>query len=122
MTNNKFDPYWAEDTDLTGDEPSDAKIQVGWVSGTNADRPRAEYFNYLQKRVEEKINDIIDDQITNIYDPDDTRDAIATGLWHGMTDVISGGATKAYVDLCCYVNSDNEPKIMGLHFKHPPLY
>lgn len=114
MTVDKFDPIWGESGTKTP-VPSDSKIGTGWVSGTNADRPSINYLNYLQHRAENKINELADELICNIYDPDDTRDAIATGLWNGMSDIISGGATKAYVDMCAYVNSDNESKLLVLN-------
>ncbi|MCP4712592.1 MAG: hypothetical protein GY869_28540, partial [Planctomycetes bacterium] len=59
MTIDKFDNEWGEDGTRTP-VPSATKIDTGWVSGAEADRPSIEYFNFLQYRADHKINQLVE--------------------------------------------------------------
>lgn len=121
MTIDKIDGVWAE-SGVTTPEPTDEKKAVGWVSGTSADRPFVEYFNYLQNRVENAIDRIIEERLNTFYDgATDASKMISTGLWDdswGCTsdaaNVIAGGATKAYVDMGVYFDSNKNPHLLIL--------
>lgn len=59
MTIDRIDHPWAEsgslDTTLT-----DAKRDVGWISGDSPDQPTIERLNLLQNEVDNRLNDIIE--------------------------------------------------------------
>jgi hypothetical protein len=115
MTIDKLDTEWAESGD-TGTPPTTAKIQTGWFD----ERPKAERFNWLQARIEDKINRIIRERVDSYYtDATDAQAMITTGLWDdswGLTDddanVISGGSSKEYECLNVFFTSDNEPRLI----------
>jgi hypothetical protein len=116
MTIDKFDPVWAESGDTTPD-PSDEKIETGWVGG---DKPRMERLNNLQKRVEDKINRIQQERADSFFeDATDAQAMLTTGLWDenwGTTgdepNVIYEAATKAFVDMAVYFTSDKDPRLI----------
>ena len=100
---------------------SAAKKALGWV------REQVEYtdWNFLQNRVETKINSIIEEGHSPAY-PRATltqmEDMITSGRWDnswgntGETlNVMDGGAaTKEYIDITSYFTSDGEPRVLAL--------
>lgn len=60
MTIDKIDHPWAESGDLDT-TLTDAKRDVGWVSGDSPDRPTVERFNLLQNETDTRINEIVSD-------------------------------------------------------------
>jgi len=118
MTIEKIDNPWAEDGAL--DTPTTDKQDLGWVAGSNADRPPAEWLNYLQNRVEKLTNTIVEERVNSFYDgASDHQSMISTGLWGdswAMTtdtaNTISGGSAKQYRDLGVFFNSSGESRLL----------
>lgn len=110
---------WANSGTVETPAPSAAKRSVGWVGD---ERPGIDRFNYLQRTVENKINDLATEGVSSALDTAteaEVQAMISTGLWNnswGCTDdaanIISGGATKQYCDLATFFNADGEPRIL----------
>lgn len=117
----KIDPIWAESGTVTP-APSSAKIESGWVGG---DRPTMEYMNYNQNKAEVHSSNLAVEGPSSIYeDAADPEGMIATGLWSAANtwgqandtpnSIYGGAATKQYVDLKTYFDSNNDPYILAL--------
>lgn len=109
---------WAE----TGDKDpkfEPGKHASGWVGG---DKPYIEGLNYLQNRVEEKINDLAVEGVSSAYDgatAAQVQSMLMTGQWDeswGVTNdennTISGGATKEYTDMGLWFDADGGPQLL----------
>jgi hypothetical protein len=116
----EFDPVWSESGD-TGTPPDDTKIETGWVGG---ERAKMERLNYLQGRVEDRLNDIVREGVKGYSDhitTDEAKLAIATGLYAGddwgnirntANNMYGGAATKAYTDLCVAFDPQTHDQIL----------
>lgn len=114
MTYKKFDNVFANSGAL--DSFDAAKKDDGLVGG---DRISIENWNALQNGVEQKINDMVEEGPATYYpDATDVNAMITTGLWDDSwglpidtANVISGGATKQYIDMAPFFTADNEPRL-----------
>jgi hypothetical protein len=115
MTIDKFTKRWANSGTVL--EPSGTKQDTGWVDNTQVPY---EWLNWLQDRVEEKIDRLVEERLDSYYHgATDPQKMIETGLWSDSwvladdtPNVISGGATKGYMDLITYFDADNDPYII----------
>ncbi len=119
MTITKTDGVWAESGDVTP-APTDAKKAIGFLGG---DQPTIETFNYLVKRLDDKVDEIIEERVNSFYeDAADPQSMISTGLWDEswgipsdtLNMIDSGVATSEYRDLAVIFNSDNQPRLLVL--------
>lgn len=113
MTVDKFDHPWGEngslDTTLT-----DAKRDVGWISGDSPDRPTIERLNLLENEDQNKINESIDrgpktlsddgGLIDTLYEVYSNDNSFACGLQTSNTFDV-GGAKR----ICpAYINGERK--------------
>jgi hypothetical protein len=120
MTIEKTDGVWAATGEIETDTTlTTAKKAAGFVPGDKAARQR---FNYLLNRIDEKIDEIIEERVNSYYDDaTDHQAMIMTRIWDDPWSVtsetantISSGATKELRDICVFFSSDNTPRLMLL--------
>ena len=115
MAIKNIERVWANSGTKT--EPSTAKQDLGWV---NNEQVPYEYLNWLQDKIEAKINEVIQERLNSFYDgATDYQSMISTGLWddswgNGADTSInridpSGGDIR---DLAVFFNSDNEARLL----------
>ena len=113
----EVDGVWAE----TGDKEStltSAKKAIGW---TGADNPTTDRLNYLQNRIEEKIDELIRERVNSFYDDAAShQDMLSTGLWTDgwgcsadTANAIASGGTKEIIGLGVYFTSTGESRLLA---------
>lgn len=113
---DKITRLWANSGTKTA--PTTTKQDAGWV---NNEQVPHEWANWLQDKVEAKINEVIEERINSYYDgASDHQLMLTTGLWadpwgNGADDAnaISAGATKELKSLAVTFDADGKPYVMA---------
>lgn len=108
---------WANSGTKTA--PTGSKINTGWI---NDEQVPYEWLNWLQDRVEEKVNEVLEERLNSWYDgASDWKHMVASGVWddswasaNETGNTISAGSTKKIIDVAGYVNSTGESRLLLL--------
>jgi hypothetical protein len=104
----------------TTDEPDAPKKTVGFAG---ADQPAMERFNWLHNLIQTKVNEIVSERLSGLYEDAAAPTAMLTtklfdepwGLTDDDVNTLSGGSGKSYVDLGVYFDSTaNTPRLLAL--------
>jgi len=115
MTIRKILRRWANGGIKT--EPGTPKQDQGWVDN---EQVPYEFFNWLQDRVEEKLDRIVQERVDSFFEGSaDPELAISTGLWpdswgvgNDVTNFIAGGSAKEYRALDVYFTANKSPRLL----------
>jgi hypothetical protein len=112
---DKITRLWANSGTKTA--PTTTKQDAGWV---NNEQVPHEWANWLQDKVEAKINEVIEERVNSYYDgASDHHLMLTTGLWDeswgtgaDAANVISAGGTKEIVGVSAFFTTDGEPRLL----------